>query len=179
LIRPPPAVRGFLIRRRDRQAAAGLSKTVGTSAGVVVGHESPCAEPPTVGGCSAQLVKLADRVRDGYLGTVDYGFRDTGANSWRLRLRYRATTGGQLVDSRPGSFPRSAAVDGYPFYSYMSYSPKFHLLADSEQHEVKEKLPFYRVGADEPTANFGTTTTGHGYARNGTGVVRDVYVAAS
>ena len=123
--------------------------------------------------------EVALLLKDGYLGTVDYGFRDTGANSWRLRLRYRATTGGQLVDSRPGSFPRSAAVDGYPFYSYMSYSPKFHLLADSEQHEVKEKLPFYRVGADEPTANFGTTTTGHGYARNGTGVVRDVYVAAS
>jgi hypothetical protein len=123
--------------------------------------------------------EVALLLKDGYLGTVDYGFRDTDANSWKLRLRYRATTGGQLVDSRPGSFPRSAAVDGYPFYSYMSYSPKFHLLADSEQHEVKEKLPFYRVGADEPTANFGTTTTGHGYARNGTGVVRDVYVAAS
>lgn len=123
--------------------------------------------------------EVALLLKDGYLGTVDYGFRDTGADSWRLRLRYRATTGGQLVDSRLGSFPRSAEVDGYPFYSYMSYSPKFHLLADSEQHEVKEKLPFYRVGADEPTANFGTTTTGHGYARNGTGVVRDVYVAAS
>ena len=34
----------------------------------------------------------------------------------------RATAGGQLVDSRPGSFPRRAAVDGYAFYSYLTYS---------------------------------------------------------
>jgi Bacterial HORMA domain family 1 len=44
-------------------------------------------------------------LRDRYLGTVDYGFRDTATNSWKLRLRYTATTGGHLLDDRPGTLP--------------------------------------------------------------------------
>jgi hypothetical protein len=123
--------------------------------------------------------EVALLLKDGYLDTVDYGFRDTAANSWKLRLRYRATTGGQLRDDRPGSFPRSEMVDGYPFHSYLTYSTAFHLLSDDERRRVKEALPISRTGGTEPTAYSGTTLAGHGYSRNGVGVARHVYIATS
>ena len=116
-------------------------------------------------------------LRDGYLGTVDFGFWQKDTNAWKLRLRYTATTGGQLLDNRPGSFPTSAAVAGLPFCSYLSYSNKFELLPESTQAEIKQGLPVQRVGAAEPTASAGTFTQGHGYSRNGVGVSRSVYQA--
>jgi Bacterial HORMA domain family 1 len=121
--------------------------------------------------------EIALLLRDGYLGTVDFGFRHKDTNAWKLRLRYTATTGGQLLDNRPGSFPTSAAVAGLPFYSYLTYSTKFGLLPGSKQAEIKQGLPVQRVGAAEPTASAGTFTSGHGYSSNGVGVSRGVYQA--
>lgn len=121
--------------------------------------------------------EVALLLRDGYLNTVDYGFRDHEANAWKLRLRYTATAGGYLTDSRPGSLPTSFAVAGYPFYSYLTYSTKYHLLSTSEQAKVEAGLPFQRGGASEPAACVGSTTSGVGYARNGVGVARNVYQA--
>src|SRR3954468_8457887 len=69
--------------------------------------------------------EVALLLRDRYLDTVSYGFKDLSANEWKLRLRYTATAGGQLVDSRPGSLPTAAAVSSYAFYSYLTYSRKF------------------------------------------------------
>jgi hypothetical protein len=116
-------------------------------------------------------------LNDGYLGTVDFGFRHQDTNGWKLRLRYTATTRGQLLDNRPGSFPTSAAVAGLPFCSYLTYSTTFQLLPAGRQAEITQELPVQRVGAPEPTASSGTLTSGHGYSRNGVGVSRDVYQA--
>jgi hypothetical protein len=116
-------------------------------------------------------------LRDGYLNTVDFGFKQKGINAWKLRLRYTATIGGQLLDNRPGNFPTNVAVAGLPFYSYLTYSNKFKLLPATTQTEIKKSLPVQRVGAAEPTAASGSVTSGHGYSRNGVGVSRDVYLA--
>jgi Bacterial HORMA domain family 1 len=116
-------------------------------------------------------------LRDRYLGTVDYGFRDAAANSWKLRLRYTATTGGHLLDDRPGKLPTGAAVAGYPFFSYLTYSAAFDALTAAQQDAVRDVLPVHRVGADEPVTGLGASQSGHGYGRNGTGVTRDLYIA--
>lgn len=121
--------------------------------------------------------EVALLLRDGYLGTVDYGFKDTSTNTWKLRLRYTATTGGQLLDSRPGSLPATASVAGYGWSSYLTYSLKFLLLTSAQQATVKDRLPITRVGAAEPTTSVGSTQSGRGYGRNGVGVNRDVYTA--
>jgi len=121
--------------------------------------------------------EVALLLKDGYLATVDFGFRHTNSNAWKLRLRYRATTGGQLVDSPPGSMPRSVDIIGLSFHSYLTYSPTFYQLTAAERDQVEDTLPVTRIGAPAPTANAGTTQTGRGYARNGTGVDRDVYQA--
>ncbi|MFJ2186420.1 hypothetical protein ACIOJE_00485 [Kitasatospora sp. NPDC087861] len=121
--------------------------------------------------------EVALLLRDGYLDTVDYGFRDTATNTWKFRLRYKATAGGQLADSRPGSFPDPVDLTGYTFHSFLTYSSAFGLLTSSQQAGVKETLPISRTTGTAPSALAGTTTTGHGYARSGSGVSRDVYVA--
>ena len=116
-------------------------------------------------------------LRDGYLGTVDYGFWDAAANSWKLRLRYTATTGGYLLNDRPGKLPAGAAVAGYPFCSYLTYSVAFEALTAARQDAVRDALPIRRLGADEPVTGLGTSQSGHGYGRNGAGVTRDVFIA--
>lgn len=121
--------------------------------------------------------EVALLLKDGYLDYVDYGFKDATTNVWKLRLRYRATAGGQLLDNRPGNFPRNAAVDDCSFQSFLTYSSTFLALGEGAREQVKAKLPITRVTAREPTAYSGTTTSGHGYSRNGTGVSRDVYAA--
>lgn len=119
--------------------------------------------------------EVALLLRDGHLGTVDYGFKD--GDAWTLRLRYTATAGGHLADNRPGSLPPAAQVAGSAFYSYLTYSRKFDDLPADRRAAIKASLPVSRIGAAEPTAGAGSTAYGHGYGRNGAGVSRDVYTA--
>lgn len=130
--------------------------------------------PTSIGDFAEEVALL---LRDGYLGTVDYGFLDTAADAWKLRLRYTATTGGYLLNDRPGKLPTCAAVAGYPFCSYLTYSAAFHVLAAARQDAVRHALPVSRVGANEPVTGLGTSQSGHGYGRNGAGVTRDVFIA--
>ena len=115
-------------------------------------------------------------LRDGYLGTVDYGFRDSDTNAWKLRLRYTAVTGGYLVNDNPGKLPAEQPSRGYPFYSYLTYSLKFLLLSKVEQDAFLGGLPVQRAGADEPAPDPGPPGR-PGYGRNGAGVTRDVFIA--
>jgi hypothetical protein len=132
---------------------------------------------PALDDIDAYAEETAILLRDGYLRTVDYGFKDHAANTWKLRLRYTATTGGYLTDSHPGSLPTALAVAGYPFYSYLTRSAEYHLLPAGEQAKVDAALPVTRTGADEPGTGAGSTSSGVGYARNGVGVSRDVFHA--
>jgi hypothetical protein len=122
--------------------------------------------------------EVAVLLRDGYLGTVSYGYRDASDNEWKLRLRYTATAGGQLMDSRPGSLPTTAAISAYTFYSYLTYSQKFLYLTPAKQAEIKSDLPVSRVNGEEPVTGPGSTTSGSGYSRNGVGVARDIYTSS-
>jgi len=132
---------------------------------------------PSLTGIDNYAEEAALLLRDGYLRTVDYGFRDTTANSWKLRLRYTATTGGHLLDDRPGKLPTEAAVTGYPFYSYLTCTATYDALTLAQQAAVRAALPVQRVTGSEPATGLGTTQSGHGYGRNGAGVTRDVFTA--
>lgn len=116
-------------------------------------------------------------LRDGYLGIVDYGFRDIATNAWKFRIRFTATVGRQLIDSRPGSLPATLPLTEYRFYSYLTYSASFGELPPSERATILTKLPIQRVTADEPSVGTGSNVSGHGYASNGVGVARDIFTA--
>lgn len=132
---------------------------------------------PSLGNIDDYVEEAAVLLRDGYLNTVDYGFKDHETNTWKLRLRYTATTGGYLTDSRPGSLPTALVVAGYPFHSYLTRSTKYHLLPVTEQSKVDAAVPITRTGGEEPSAGAGSTSSGAGYSRNGVGVTRDVFHA--
>lgn len=132
---------------------------------------------PALDSIDAYTEEIAVLLRDGYLDTVDFGFRQHATNAWKLRLRYTATLGGHLIDDRPGSFPATVVMAGLPFYSFLTYSTKFSLLSTSQQAAVTGPLPVQRSTGTEPTASTGTFTSGHGYSRNGVGVGRGVYIA--
>ena len=132
---------------------------------------------PALGNIDDYVEEGALLLRDGYLNTVDYGFREADSNTWKLRLRYKATIDGQLTDGRPGRLPGAVELADYGFYSYLTYNSFFWALTSSEQADVKERLPISRQGANAPSALSGTSAVGHGYARNGAGVTRDVYLA--
>ncbi|MGW4830801.1 HORMA-1 domain-containing protein [Amycolatopsis japonica] len=127
-----------------------------------------------------KIDKLAEEaallLKAGYLGIADYGFRDQGTNNWKLRLRYRATAGRQLLDDPPGRLPRSADVAKLPFHSYMSYSDTFNALSIADQTAFKAGLPVQRTAGTEPGVGLGNSTPGHGYSSNGIGVTRDIFV---
>jgi hypothetical protein len=118
--------------------------------------------------------EISQLLKNGYLSTVDFGFKD--GDIWKLRLRYRATTGGALVDMNPGGIRTTIEVSGLSFYSYLYHSTKWHLLPSTEKETFEKTLPFVRQGAAEPRLGLGTTTTGVGYGRNGHGVSRDIYI---
>lgn len=121
--------------------------------------------------------EVALLLRDGYLKSVDFGFKL--GDVWKLRLRYTATIGGSLRDDNPGRLPYDAPVTGVPFYSYLSYHQAFHALTDDEKAAYKATLPVQRAGASEPGLGGGTYGTTTSYARNGAGVGREVYTATT
>ncbi len=116
-------------------------------------------------------------LRDGYLASVDYGFREPTGNSWRYRLRYTATVGGHLNDSRPGGLPPVADLQDLDFYSFLTYSGSYHALTAARRTTVDAAMPLSRSSASEPSALDGSSTAGNTYGRNGTGVRRNVYNA--
>lgn len=132
---------------------------------------------PTLASIDAYVEEVAILLRDGYLGTADYGFRLPSGDAWKLRLRYTATVGRQLADDRPGRLLAAVDVAGLQFYSYLSYSSSFWALSTQQQAAMKAALPVDRTTAAEPTAWAGASSGGHGYGRNGAGVDRNVYTA--
>jgi hypothetical protein len=133
-------------------------------------------KPAAVDDIDAYAEEAALLLKAGYLGTVDYGFRDPASNNWKLRLRYHATAGNQLLDEPPGRLPRSADVAALPFHSYLSYSATFHSLPAESQAAFKADLPIHRTAGTEPSVGLGNSTPGHSYSSNSIGVTRDVFV---
>ena len=95
--------------------------------------------------------EVTEFLKEGYLGTVTYGFRRNG--NWiepTLRYTARDLAGGSANDDDPGKIRASANVVGASFYSYLTYSSAWHRLSESEKEAFRKRLPFWRGGAPEP-----------------------------
>ena len=113
-------------------------------------------------------------LRDGYLGTVTYGFRRHG--NWVLALHYVAQNDGTLADDdRAGRVPRGVDINGAVFHSYLTYSGAWHVLTWEQKQSVEASLPLNRTSADPPGTSGGYWTTDKSYSSNGTGVGRSTY----
>lgn len=90
-------------------------------------------------------------LKAGYLGTVTYGFRRAG--NWiepTLRYTARDLSGASANDDDPGRVRANANIAGATFYSYLTYSPAWNQLPETEKEAFRKELPFRRGGATEP-----------------------------
>lgn len=106
---------------------------------------------PSDADIEAYQAEITSFIKEGYLGTVTYGFRKDG--KWiapTLRYTARDLAGGTADDDDPGRVPPGADTTGATFYSYLTYSPAWDELPAAEKESFKEGLPFQRTGAPEP-----------------------------
>jgi hypothetical protein len=95
--------------------------------------------------------EITDFLREGYLGTVTYGFRRDG--KWiepTLRYTARDLAGSAANDDDPGRIRPGANIDGASFHSYMTYSSTWERLSETAKGTFKKRLPFTRGAAPEP-----------------------------
>lgn len=95
--------------------------------------------------------EIVSLLRDGYLGTVTFGFmRDDNWIEPTLRYTARDLEGMSANDDDPGRIKPGKDVTGATFYNYLTYSAAWDQLTYDEKNSYKDKLPFKRNNADEP-----------------------------
>ena len=98
--------------------------------------------------------EVTELLKDGYLGTVTYGFR-RGSKWVEPTLRYTARdlAGASANDDDPGRIRPGANIGGASFHSYLTYSRSWDNLNVAEKNAFKDRLPFRRNSATEPGIN--------------------------
>ena len=90
-------------------------------------------------------------LKEGYLGTVTYGFWRNG--NWiepTLFYTARDLAGASANNDDPGRVRPGADISGASFYSYMTYGLLWNLLSAAEQEAFARRLPVQRNGAAQP-----------------------------
>ena len=98
--------------------------------------------------------EITDFLREGYLGTVTYGFRRDG--KWiepTLRYTARDLASSSANDDDPGRVRPGTDIDGAGFYSYLTYNAAWDTASATEKEAFEKRLPFQRGGAPEPGVN--------------------------
>jgi hypothetical protein len=98
--------------------------------------------------------EATELLRQGYLGTVTYGFQRN--DKWiEPTLRYTASEladGG--TDDDPGRVRPGLDISGAAFHSYLTYSHAWNALTTERRATVKQQLPLQRVnGLESPVSN--------------------------
>lgn len=98
--------------------------------------------------------EVTELLKAGYLGTLTIGFRRNG--QWiepTLRYTARDLAGASANDDDPGGIPPRANVEGASIHNYLTYTATWDALSSAEQVAFKQRMPFQRTGAPEPTVN--------------------------
>jgi hypothetical protein len=106
---------------------------------------------PSDSSIAAFEAEIVEFLKNGYLGTVTYGFKR--GDDWiepTLRYSARELNGLDANDDDPGRVRPGADISGASFYSYLTYSSKWHQQSESDKNSFNTSLPFQRGGASEP-----------------------------
>jgi hypothetical protein len=98
--------------------------------------------------------EVTELLKEGYLGTVTYGFRRDG--EWiepTLRYTARDLAGLAANDDDPGRIRPGADISNASFYSYLTHSAAWENLSVTGKDAFESRLPFRRGGAPEPAVN--------------------------
>ncbi len=96
-------------------------------------------------------IEVITLLKNGYMGTVTYGFRRDGC--WiepTLHYTARDLAGATASDDDPGRIRPGAPIDRASFYSYLTYSSTWNRLQPEQQEEFEKQLPFTRGTRREP-----------------------------
>lgn len=98
-------------------------------------------------------VEVTELLRQGYLGTVTYGFRRVG--SWiEPTLRYTANElANGSADDDPGRVLPGLDISGSNFHSYLTYNSAWWALTPDQRAAIERQLPVLRMGQAEPPVN--------------------------
>jgi len=109
---------------------------------------------PTDARIAEYETETTELLKAGYLGTLTVGFRR--ADNWiepTLRYTSRDLAGMAANDDDPGKIRPGADITGASFYSYLTYSAAWDRLSTAEQDAFKQRMPFQRAGANQPSLN--------------------------
>ena len=98
--------------------------------------------------------EATELLRQGYLGTVTYGFQRD--DKWiEPALRYTARElANDGTDDDPGRVRPGLDISGARFHSYLTYSPAWDALSTEQRTTIKQQLPLQRVsGSEAPVIN--------------------------
>jgi len=92
-------------------------------------------------------------MKDGYLKSVDYGFKKNG--KWVFALSYEISAYG-TVDNNPGRVALGTNITGATWGSYLRTTDKFENLSIADQQRIKNSISIKRSGAPDPqTGTYG------------------------
>ena len=99
--------------------------------------------------------EVTELLRQGYLGTVTYGFQRD--DNWiEPTLRYTASElAGSSTDDDPGRVSPGRNISGAQFHSYLTYSTAWDALTADQRATVKKQLPLQRVSGTESAVSNG------------------------
>ena len=111
--------------------------------------------------------EVTELLRQGYLGTVTYGFQRNGM--WiEPTLRYTsADLTGSGADDDPGRVPPGKDISGAHFHSYLTYSVAWDALTADQRAAVKGMLPLQRVSGSESAVSNGYFADDKTYSSGG------------
>lgn len=111
--------------------------------------------------------EVTELLRQGYLGTVTYGFQRD--NKWiEPTLRYTASElAGSGTDDDPGRVPPGRNISGAHFHSYLTYSAAWDALSADQRAAVKKQLPLQRVSGSESQVSNGYFADDKTYSSGG------------
>jgi hypothetical protein len=118
----------------------------------------------------AELVEL---LAEGYLDSVEYGFRRQGRRV--VSLYYEARADGSLSDDRAGGVPARVDITGASWFSFLEKSTKFFSLLEREQARLEAALPVKRAPGKPPSDGQGYWVMDRSYSADGVGTQRRTF----
>ncbi len=109
---------------------------------------------PSDSDIAAYETEAIELLKAGYFGTLTVGFLRNG--EWiepTLCYTARDLAGMAANDDDPGRLRPSLDISGATFHNYLTYSPAWDALTDSEKDAFKKRMPFYRTGMAQPTVH--------------------------
>ena len=117
--------------------------------------------------------ELAVLLAEGCLENVEYGFKRN--DNRVVSLYYEVRTDGSLTDGRSGGVYARADIGDADWFSFLTYSGRWEQLGETEQWQIKARLPIKRIDGQAPQDGNGYWVTDRSYSSQGVGTQRRTF----